>query len=116
MKRLILTLLSGPTIVSSALCYLSALPATAAPVNMGPDSQVCVWSRHSRTNLVCTRVKSILEVQTQEPVDLASNPDTSPATFEFSNEEGNAAIALFGCDCTVCINSLRTLRSMANHG
>lgn len=113
MKRLILALLSCPTVLGSAFAYLSALPAVAADLSGSPDAQVCVWSLHKKGNLVCSRVDNILNVQAAEPIDLATNPQTSPLTFEFSDAESDAAIALFGCDCSVCINSLRTLRSVA---
>lgn len=113
MKRLILALLSCPTILGSALCYLSALPATASDPNATPDAQVCVWSLHKKGNLVCSRVDTLLRIKAAAPIDLATNPQTSPLNFEFSDVESDAAIALFGCDCSVCINSLRTLRSIA---
>ena len=40
----------------------------------------------------------------------AKNPD---AFINFSDEESDGAIAVFGCDCPACIRSLRTLRTMA---
>jgi hypothetical protein len=115
MKRLILALLSCPTILGSAFCYLSAVPALAAEVSGQPDAQVCVWSLHKQGNLACSRVDKILSVKAAPPIDLATNPQDSPVTFEFSDDESDAAIALFGCDCPTCINSLRTLRSFATH-
>lgn len=113
MKRLILALLSCPTILGSAFCYLSALPVLAAEVGGHGDAKVCVWSPHKQGNLVCSRVDKILSVKAAPPVDLASNPQDSPVKFEFSDDESNAAIALFGCDCPLCINSLRNLRTIA---
>ncbi len=113
MKRLILALLSCPTILGSAFCYLSALPVMAAELSGNLDAKVCIWSPHKKGNLVCSRVDKILAVKAAAPIDLASNPQTSPLNFEFSDAESNAAIALFGCDCPKCINSLRNLRSIA---
>ncbi len=113
MKRLILALLSCPTIVGSAFCYLSAVPAMAAEVSGHGDAQVCVWSPHKKGNLVCSRVDKILAVKAKPPVNLATNPKDSPVAFDFSVEESDAAIALFGCDCPLCINSLRNLRNIA---
>lgn len=113
MKRLTLALLSCPTILGSALCYLVALPAMAADPVAAPDAQVCVWSLHKKGNLVCSRVNTLIRIEAAAPIDLATNPQTSPLNFEFSDAESDAAIALFGCDCSVCINSLRTLRSVA---
>jgi hypothetical protein len=34
------------------------------------------------------------------------------AMLDFSEEESDAASALFGCDCQLCINSLRQLRGL----
>jgi hypothetical protein len=113
MKRFILALLSCPTILGSAFCYLSALPALAADRLGQPDAQVCVWSPHKKGNLVCSRVDKIMTVKAAAPIDLASNPQTSPLNFEFSDAESDAAIALFGCDCPLCINSMRNLRTIA---
>lgn len=113
MKRVLLTLLASPTLVGSVF-YLGVSPANAADPNaIAPNSQVCIWSSHSRTNLVCTRVTDIKRVNAKPAIDLATNPQDSPDVLEFSDEESNAAIALFGCDCPICVNSLRTLRMMA---
>jgi hypothetical protein len=69
-------------------------------------------SRHSRFNLVCEKVSTLRNGPKVKPVDYATDHLTSPAEFKFSEEESNAAIALFGCDCPLFINSLRTLRTM----
>jgi len=34
------------------------------------------------------------------------------AMLDFTEEESDAAAALFGCDCQMCINSLRQLRGL----
>jgi hypothetical protein len=36
------------------------------------------------------------------------------ASVEFTEEESDAAITKFGCDCPACINSLRQLRGTGN--
>lgn len=36
-----------------------------------------------------------------------------PTTFEMSDDESNAAVALFGCDCPTCIRAIRQLRSLS---
>jgi hypothetical protein len=38
--------------------------------------------------------------------------DEQVAMLDFSEEESDAAAALFGCDCQLCINSLRQLRGL----
>jgi hypothetical protein len=127
-RRLLLTLLTLPSLVGSSFCWLTAMPAQAqsAPTTEQKNSQnvsvpdlnatepqLCTLSSHSRFKLVCEK-RSKLEVSPQtKPVDYATDYQTSPLEFKFTDEESNAAIALFGCDCPACINSLRGLRTMS---
>jgi hypothetical protein len=121
-RRLLLTLLTLPSLVGSSFCWLTAMPAHAqsAPVQKiavpdlnATEPQLCTLSTHSRFKLVCEK-RSKLETSPQtKPVDYATDYQTSPLEFKFSDEESNAAIALFGCDCPACINSLRGLRTMS---
>jgi hypothetical protein len=120
MKRLLLALVSTSGLVSSALCWLVAMPATASvvqkvsePILDTQEAQVCIMSNHSRFNLVCERVSQLKDQSQAKPIDLATDPFSSPIVVEFTADESNAAIALFGCDCALCINSLRSLRTMA---
>lgn len=41
------------------------------------------------------------------------NPDAEYPMLAFSVAESDAAVALFGCDCPACMNSLRQLRNLA---
>jgi hypothetical protein len=121
MRRLILSLAAKSSLMSSALCLLLVLPATASGVQRVSDpmldieeAQVCVMSTHSRFNLVCERAKQIAtQVEIAQPIDRAADPQTSPTEFVFSDQESDAALALFGCDCPTCLNALRSLRLMA---
>lgn len=120
MNRLLLNLLALPTLVGSSFCWLTAMPAhsieieqkVSVPDSKATEAQICVMSRHSRFNLVCEKVSRLNSAPKVKPVDYATDHLTSPAEFNFSEEESNASIALFGCDCPLCINSLRTLRTM----
>lgn len=118
MNRLLLNLLALPTLLGSSFCWLTVLPAAATeqkvsmPDIQATEPQLCVMSRHSRFNLVCEKVSKLKDAPQVEPVDYATDPQVSPAEFKFSDEESDSAIALFGCDCPLCINSLRTLRTM----
>lgn len=124
-RRLLLNLLTLPTIVGSAFCWLSSMPAhaleTQAPIQQkvsepdlnAAEPQFCVMSQHSRFNLVCEKVSQLKNADQTKPIDYANDPTNSPLEFKFTYEESNAAIALFGCDCPLCINSLRSLRTMS---
>lgn len=103
-----------------SLFWLMAMPAHAArvsePMLNASEPQYCVMSAHSRFNLVCERASKLRQAPRMAPVDWAKNPQEHPTEFAFTTEESNAALALFGCDCPLCINSLRTLRTMAAMG
>ncbi len=129
-RRLLLALLTLPTLVGSSFCWLTAIPAQAqsAPSTTGatpgaqqpatPDAkatepQLCTLSTHSRFNLVCEKTSTLRNSPQTKPVDYATDPQNSPLEFKFTDEESNAAIALFRCDCPACINALRSLRTMS---
>jgi hypothetical protein len=122
MSRLLLKLAATSSLLGSSFCWLLAMPASATnvvqkvsdPMLNINEAQVCVMSTHSRFNLVCERASKIKDqTAIAQPIDQATDPDTSPIEFVFSDEESNAAVALFGCDCPTCLNALRSLRVMA---
>ncbi|MCY7367523.1 MAG: hypothetical protein LH474_05150 [Chamaesiphon sp.] len=112
MKRFLLLFLSAPTVLSAVLpMVLNVAPALAADTS-STQAKFCV-NAHAR--LVCVKSsqlasntpKSSLIAKAQAE---AKNPDTF---VNFSDEESDGAIALFGCDCPACIRSLRQIRIMA---
>ena len=110
MNRFLLVLLSSPTLLSSlASLLVTASPVRAAtPINAADNDLSCVFSPHSN-GLTCIRV-------TLQPASTpASNPSDNDPTpmLDFTDEESDAAIAQFGCDCPACIRSLRQLRGMS---
>ncbi len=113
MKRFLLLFLSAPTVLSAILPLVSASePAMAAGVSKTQDGKFCI-DAHAR--LVCVKSsqlasntpKSSLIAKAQAE---AKDPD---AFVNFNEEESNAAVAIFGCDCPACIRSLRQLRIMS---
>lgn len=116
MKRFLLLFLSAPTVLSTILPIISVPePAMAAGGSTTQDGKFCVDS-HAR--LVCVKSsqltsntpKSELIAKAQAE---AKNPD---AFINFTDEESDGAIAVFGCDCPACIRSLRQLRAVAQVG
>jgi hypothetical protein len=108
-RKLILSLLSSPTIFASMMSIIGVVnPAHAAqPVLRLKDGEACIPHPHiSYKTFVCTRVS-----QTRTPVKVSSvqQSDKNVAMLEFSEAESNQAIALFGCDCPYCMNAFRTL-------
>lgn len=121
-KKFLLNLLSSPTVFTSMLSMVMLTqPAHASlratEVIKTPDGRVCVHSPHGAypTPLVCIRqtnnTNAVASKSTQVVTSNQATP-TDPAKLEFSEEESNAAINLFGCDCPSCVSALRNLRGL----
>ena len=114
MNRLLLTLLVSPTLFGSVMS-LSAI-ANPAQITETPsqstDSPKCVRSPHTQ-RLSCVRLPVKTAAANSQPKISWQRPaDEQVAMLDFSEEESDAAVAMFGCDCPVCINSLRQLRGV----
>jgi len=114
MNRLLLTLLVSPTLFGSVM----SLSAIANPAQIGEtpsqsaDSTKCVRSPHTQ-RLSCVRVPVKTAAANSQPKISWQRPaDEQVAMLDFTEEESDAAVAMFGCDCQVCINSLRQLRGV----
>jgi hypothetical protein len=111
MNRFLLTLLSSPVLLSSALSLLVALQPAAAQPERSPQA-TCAGDAQANRRLVCTRITNETGTDAKQIVNLAKpNPD-QPEMLEFTEEESDAAVALFGCDCPTCLNALRQLRNL----
>lgn len=80
------------------------------------DGRSCISHPHGGISIVCTRwqnpknqVASRPEADTE--VISAKPSEGEGMMLDFTEEESNAAIALFTCDCPYCINALRALRN-----
>jgi hypothetical protein len=116
MKRFLLLFLSAPTVLSTILPIVSIPePAMAAGVSKTQDGKFCI-DAHARlvcvksSQLVSNTPKSQLIAKAQAE---AKNPDSF---INFTDEESDGAIAVFGCDCPACIRSLRQLRAVSQVG
>jgi hypothetical protein len=69
-------------------------------------------NRSNRFNPTCQRIKKEHYQYTQ--TDANGNSPYNDLVSDFSEEESNASVALFGCDCPVCINALRQLRGLSS--
>jgi hypothetical protein len=110
-RRLLLYLFALPTLVGSSFCWLAAMPSQALAATPKDDAEICVISSHGAKNMVCTRVATVKVKDPQALLDL-SNPNS--LKLEFTDQESDAAIAMFGCDCPACINALRSLQLQAS--
>jgi hypothetical protein len=114
-NKILLTILSYPIFFTPLTAIVIAdRPAHAQEKDFvfeAPSSSTtenCVSSPHN-TKLVCVQTNKEMNVPRER--NFAADDDTP--ILEFSDEESDAAIALFGCDCVVCINSLRQLKGMS---
>ena len=114
MNRLLLTLLVSPTLFGSVM----SLSAIANPAQIGEtpsqsaDSPKCVRSPHTQ-RLTCVRLRAKTAAANSQPKISWQRPaDEQVAMLDFSEEESDAAVAMFGCDCPVCLNILRQLRGV----
>ncbi|MBD2021845.1 hypothetical protein H6F43_16820 [Leptolyngbya sp. FACHB-36] len=125
MRKLFLTLLSCPALLGSAFCYLTVLAppasATTAPVrvsdNLYCDRAVSITQRQFtcvRVTAAGTSAKQIIDLNQASKLAQAPLQLEDADVLEFTDEESDAAAALFGCDCPACLNALRQLRSLGN--
>ena len=114
-KKFFLTLLSSPVLFTSIVSMaVFTQPASAnQTVNSTPSRFSC--GRKPTTvalgtpKFSCTRLRR----NTVNGVDgqTGLRPDELPE-LEFTDEESDASVTLFGCDCPSCINALRQIRGL----
>ncbi|WP_293151543.1 MULTISPECIES: hypothetical protein [unclassified Microcoleus] len=115
MNKLLLTLLVSPTLFGS-LMSLSAIAQNAQNIGETPgksaDAPTCVRSPHTQ-RLSCVRLPAkTAAANAKQTIGWQPRDGQPVAMLDFTEEESDAAAALFGCDCQLCINSLRQLRGL----
>lgn len=120
-KRLILTLLSSSTIFTSLMSTLTIInPAHAFTPEQRlihtQDNRTCITNPHGHHNFICIRdsERSSKAKPVVKETIVKGKTDVNVAMLDFTEEESDAAIKLFGCDCPYCMNSLRQLRGTGN--
>ena len=119
-KKLILTLLSSSAIFTSLMSTLAIINPVHASGGQRlirtQDNKTCITNPHGHHNFICIRDSErspgAKPVVTQTIVQAKS--DVNVAMLDFTEEESDAAINLFGCDCPYCLNSLRQLKGYGN--
>ncbi|GAA6622246.1 hypothetical protein [Scytonema sp. NUACC26] len=120
-KKFALTLLSSPVLFSSVLSLvMMTQPARASETLNSPGTQTsCVKNPHAPTpKLVCMKVNKVAQApSTRSSVEFAAstggqNQQNPSAEFNFTEEESDTAVAMFGCDCPACINAVRQMRGL----
>jgi hypothetical protein len=117
-KKLILNLFASSSIFTSLISTLGIINPAHAGVNITQqlihtnDSRTCITNPHGMKDFVCIR-DSERDPKAAPPKSMvvsAQPSDSTVAILNFTEEESDAAIRIFKCDCPFCINSLRQLR------
>ncbi|MBW4635966.1 MAG: hypothetical protein KME30_30020 [Iphinoe sp. HA4291-MV1] len=115
-RKFVLTLLSTPVLFASIMSLaMMTQPARAnQTVNPAANRLSCVRSPHqANPRLVCPQVKNTAGSSVVEFTAPQTDRNQVNAELEFTDEESEAAIAKYGCDCTACINAIRQMRGLA---
>jgi hypothetical protein len=111
-RKFILTLLSTPVLFASMISMVVMTQPVQAQSAAKDDKLFCIRTPHTATlRLTCERRQkspTVTQPATQTG-EIQANPDDE---LNFTDEESDKAIALFGCDCPSCINALRQLRGL----
>lgn len=114
-RKFALKLLSSPVLFASMISMVVMThPARASENNLNGTHLACVDSPHTATRkLVCERVANNPTVSKTTVEFKQANVAPTGDELEFSDQESEEAIKLFGCDCVVCINAVRQLHGAA---
>jgi hypothetical protein len=105
MKKLLLTLLTMPTVAAVLLPFVShAAPAKPSTYKI-EGSKLCV-NQHSRK--YCVKQVRPDAAKARQAEQLAS---TFEQGVEFTDAESDAAIKRFGCDCPACIRATKQINT-----
>lgn len=80
------------------------------------DGRTCITNPHGGKDFVCIRDSERKQPYTsaRSATIVTSVSDQNIAMLNFTDAESDRAIQLFGCDCPLCINSLRQLQGTGN--
>ncbi|MFQ4142145.1 hypothetical protein [Chlorogloeopsis sp. ULAP02] len=115
-KKFVLTLLSSPVLFASMLSMLMIAHPASANQTVKPSGArlSCVRDTHSVSpRFGCTQATKTNTTTSKPEVAAPQNSDPSSIKeLNFTEEESDAAIAMFGCDCAVCLNAIRQMRGL----
>jgi hypothetical protein len=122
-KKLILNLFASSSIFTSLISTLGIIHPAHASVNLTQklmhtsDGRTCITNPHGLKDFVCIRDSERDPKAAPAPKSMvisAQPSDSRVKELNFTDEESEAAIRIFKCDCPFCINSLRQLRGSGN--
>jgi hypothetical protein len=115
-RKFTLALLSSPALFASMVSMVVMTQPARANQVINQGNLVCMKSPHSAQHkFVCERRQAGNPgtVSAKQDTVIAQAQPNQITELNFSDEESDRAIALFGCDCPSCINALRQLDGIA---
>ncbi|MBD2778079.1 hypothetical protein [Iningainema tapete] len=114
-KKFVLALLSSPALFASVLSVVMTTQPAMANQTVIPGNGVnCVPNPHAANKkLVCVRVSKTTTVTPKPKVTTPQSESNRVPELQFTEEESDTAIAMFGCDCPSCLNAIRQMRGQA---
>ncbi len=107
MNKISLTLLA---IIPLFTTVLTSSVHAEELVFTAPDASEETCSTNSRfNNLTCVRQTN--DHDSSSLINIPQGSDEDYQMYELTEAESDAAAALYGCDCPMCINALRQLQS-----
>jgi hypothetical protein len=120
-RKLILSLFASSSIFTSLVSTLGIINPAHANLTQKlihtNDGRTCITNPHGMKDFVCIRdsERDPKAAPAPQSMVVSSRPsDDTVAELDFTDEESEAAIRIFTCDCPFCINSLRQLRGTGN--
>jgi hypothetical protein len=113
MNKFALTLLSSSTVFGSMLFMpLADKPAYSIELSSSAKESAPERWNPKATPINCSCSFNSVEIDTTAiPEDRPNSPSETPM-LNFTEEESDAAIQKFGCDCLACINTIRKMQGL----
>ncbi|WP_211293221.1 hypothetical protein [Brunnivagina elsteri] len=112
-RKFALIFFSSPALFASIVSMVMTTQPVRASEVIQQGSLTCMRSPHSAQHkFVCERRKNSSTVAAANQDSTVEVAPDKVAELNFTDEESDTAIALFGCDCPSCLNSLRQMRGM----
>jgi Fe-S cluster biogenesis protein NfuA len=108
-SRIFLNLMAIPTIVGSLLTMVLFSTKASANEVIQPTQKANITNQVSCDLSQPSAFKTSMIDHTNKGILIASSGDVP--LLDFSEAESDAAVTLFGCDCSSCLRGLRQLRA-----
>ncbi len=111
-----LTLLSSPALFASMISLVVMSQPASAGQNRIETGANCLQAGTKNTavpRFVCQRSSKHATTIASQADFLLPQEVVPQGELNFTEEESDAAIAMFGCDCPACLNTLRQMRGMS---